>query len=93
MATMKNRLILLVCLLIVLILHRQCSPLLLVLVESLLLCSALGMPPLGATKVFFLHIIHFIMATNHHSSKGKGRRGNRLPRTEISTKTPEMEDF
>lgn len=50
---MKNRLILLVCLLIVLILCRQCSPLLLVLVESLLLCSALGMPPLGATKVFF----------------------------------------
>lgn len=92
MVAMKTRLIFLVCLLIVLILYRHCSPLLLVPVESLFLCSALGVPPLEGTKIFFLHIILFIMATNHYSSKGT-RKGNRLPGTEISTKTPEIDNF
>lgn len=53
MVAMKTRLIFLVCLLIVLILYRHCSPLLLVPVESLFLCSALGVPPLEGTKIFF----------------------------------------
>lgn len=91
MVAMKTRLIFLVCLLIVLILYRHRSPLLLVPVESLFLCSALGVPPLEGTKIFFTH---YPLYYGHKSLFFKGnKKGNRLPDTEISTKTPEIDDF
>jgi hypothetical protein len=56
----------------------QCSSLLLVLVESLFLCSALGMPLLEATKVFFAR---YLLYYGHKSLFFKGKKGgNRLPK-------------
>lgn len=61
MSAMKTRLIFLACLLIVLILYRHCSPSLLVPVESLFLCSALGVPPLAGTKIFFFYTLSSLL--------------------------------
>lgn len=71
MAAMKTRLIFSVCLLIVLILYRHCSPLLLVPVESLFLCSALGVPPLAGTKIFFTR---YTLYYGHKSLVFKGKK-------------------